>query len=164
MSGSDRTPESRLGDRDQARQGTWCGGLVNVQVESGASIGGHDRQHLDGASGLVTRHRLAAGQIRSRSQRTLEPRPVAGPGEAGHRGRRDGHDLDVHDSRQAGPHVEQCLYRPQPSFLPDIDVHPDRRGPAGEVASGGRPGAGGNASAVQSGVGRRAEMSVRLDK
>jgi hypothetical protein len=39
MTGSDRTTESRFGDRDQAGQGTRCDGLVDVQVESGASIG-----------------------------------------------------------------------------------------------------------------------------
>jgi hypothetical protein len=92
----------------------------DVQVETGTRIGGHDREDLDGTSGLVAWHRRGASQIRS-------------------------------------------LYQQQ-SAPPDIDVHPDRRCPAGDMASGGRPGPRGNVSAGQSGVGRRAEMSVRLDQ
>ena len=188
MAGSDRITESCFGDRDQARQRGRgrAGSLADVEVEAGAGIGGHDRQDLTSTSGFVVERWRNTGKIRPRSQRAPQQRTAGGPGTAGHRGRGNGHDLDVHDSAQASPHGEQCLYRPQPNLSPDVDVHPDRRRPMGEIASGRRPGLGGDARRGQSRVGRHpgagalrrqtarlgdsrrgeclAEMGVRLDQ
>jgi hypothetical protein len=188
MAGRDRITESRFRDRDQARQRDRgrAGGLTHVQVEAGAGIGGHDRQDLNRASGFVVERWCNTSQIRARSQRAPQQRPAGGPGTAGQRGRGNGHDLDVHDSPQASSHVEQCFYRPQPNLFPDVDMHPDRRRPMGEIASGRSPGPGCDARRGQSRVGRHpgaealqrqtarvvdarrgqclAEMGVRLDQ
>ena len=104
------------------------------------------------------------GQIfRPGRQRAAEPRAVGGPGQAGHRGRRDGHELNVHDARQSGPRVEQRLQRPQPGVvLPDVHVHPDGRGPAGQVAGHGGLSLPGQLRPGLPRSGPRAELRMRL--
>ena len=120
MADGDRMAEAGFRDRDQARQRRQDGSgrLVDVHVEPGAGVGGHNRQVFHRASGFVREPRPGASQIRSRSQRVPQQRPAGGSGQAADRRRDGGHDLEVQDAREAAPRVEQCLDRPGPGLFP----------------------------------------------